>query len=319
MKTAGGSTRQRAKYSALALSVAMLIALREFGATARAADVTAAADTASAAALYEPLPPASAGTSAAGKSAVSTSPASIKSSAATADPSAPSESNTDQAPAPAVTTETVIVPASMPAPSYSRLGGGLRPSTPEIPQPTGGPEPGTAEIDRNVADAEAINYEARLNPQQIDPKLRSLQDFISEGDESSSLGVDLREEQRKLNSGEVANGLLIVGVRDGSPAAQGGLHASRHTARNVATGLAVAASLVFPPAVLAVPLLEQVNLGDSYDMIIGVDGTRVTNFMDFEDSLRYVQPGEIVYLSIVRNGDRVQVPVHVGSLTIAPF
>jgi hypothetical protein len=41
----------------------------------------------------------------------------------------------------------------------------------------------------------------------------------------------------------------------------------------------------------------------------------VVNFLDFEDRMRDVQPGEIVYLSIVRNGDRVQVPVHIESLT----
>ena len=85
------------------------------------------------------------------------------------------------------------------------------------------------------------------------------------------------------------------------------------TPRNVLTGVAVAATLFFPPAIVALPLLAQANLGDSYDMIIGVDGTRVSNFLDFEDQMREVQPGEIAYLSIVRNGDRVQVLLHVES------
>jgi hypothetical protein len=284
----------------------------------------AAADRSSAAALYELLPPAPATTPAAEKSAPSTSPVSATAStAATADnptaTSTPAAGHMDQSSAPAVTTETVIVPASMPAPSYIRQGGGLPPSTTEIPQSIGPPEPGTAEIERNAANSQAINYEAQPNPQQIDPQMRSLQDFINEGDESSPLGVDLREDQRKLNSGEVANGLLIIGVHTGSPAAKVGLHACRRTARNVLEGVAVAATLFFPPAVLAVPLLDNVNLGESYDMIIGVDGKRVTNFMDFEDSMRDLQPGERVYLSIVRNGDRMQVPVQVGSMSIAPF
>jgi PDZ domain len=320
MRTAGGSTRRRAKYSALAVSVAILIALGKTGATATAADARAAADTASAAALYEPLPTVPAATPAAGKSAHSTSPASATaSSAATADAKAPDASDPEQSPAPVVTTETVIVPASMPAPSYVQQGGGVPPSTTEIPQSVGPPEPGTAEIDRNVDDAQAVYYQAQQNPQMIDPQLHSLQEFINEGDETSPLGVELREDQRKLNSGEVANGLLIVGVRDGSAAAKVGLHACRRTARNVAAGLAVAAALFFPPAVLAVPLLDQVNFGEKYDMIIGVDGARVTNFMDFEDRTRDLEPGQIVYLSIVRNGDRMQVPVSVEALSIAPF
>ena len=65
---------------------------------------------------------------------------------------------------------------------------------------------------------------------------------------------------------------------------------------------------------LAIPIAAQVSLGESYDLIIGVDGTRVTNYLDFEDRLRDIQPGEIVYLSIVRDGKRLQVPVHVQAL-----
>jgi S1-C subfamily serine protease len=206
----------------------------------------------------------------------------------------------------------------MPAPSYVKQGAGVPPSTTEIPQSMGAPEPATADIDR-ATDSQAIYYQARENPQLIDPQLHSLQEFISEGDGSSPLGVELREDQRKLNSGEIANGLTIVGVRSGSAAAKGGLHACRRTAHAVLEGAAVLAMYFFPPAVLAVPLLEQVNLGDSYDMIIGVDGARVVNYLDFEDRMRDVQPGEIVYLSIVRNGDRVQIPVQVQSLSTAPF
>ena len=69
-----------------------------------------------------------------------------------------------------------------------------------------------------------------------------------------------------------------------------------------------------PIAVLLVPVLEQVPLGESYDLIIGVDGSRVTNFLEFADRLGDVQPGEIVYLSVLRNGGLVQVPVQVPAL-----
>jgi S1-C subfamily serine protease len=48
-------------------------------------------------------------------------------------------------------------------------------------------------------------------------------------------------------------------------------------------------------------------------LIIGVDGSRVTNFLDFYDCMRNVQPGEIVYLNILRNGHRVQVPMQITS------
>ena len=36
---------------------------------------------------------------------------------------------------------------------------------------------------------------------------------------------------------------------------------------------------------------------------------RVTNFLDFEDRLQYVQPGEILYLSVVHDGKREQLRI----------
>jgi len=286
----------------------VLFALGGYRGTVWAAD--SAADTA----IYEPVAAAAAVSPTAAGSA--SEPDNTLAPVA----SAPAVSHPDSPSTPRVTTE-VIVPSSMPAPSYVKEGADLPPSTteipqaPEAPQPStadGAPEPSTAEID-NAADAQAIYYQAHQNPQMIDPQLHSLQEFINEGDESSPLGVELREERRKLNSGEIADGLTIVDVRNGSAADKGGLHPCRHIARNVLQGVALAAALFFPPAVLAVPILEQVGVGETYDMIIGVDGTRVVNFLDFEDRMRDVQPGEIVYLSIVRNGDRMQVPLHVGS------
>jgi S1-C subfamily serine protease len=209
-------------------------------------------------------------------------------------------------------TKTVIVPDSMPAPEPPPAQASEPPTTTEIPQSVSGPQPGTAEID--PANAQIVTYQqAQENPQMIDPQLHTLQEFINEENPSSSLGVELREDQRKLDSGEVANGLLVVGVQAHSAAALAGLRPDKHTMRNVLQGAAIAASL-FPPAaplMFLVPVLNEVSLGETYDLIIGVDGTRVTNYLDFEDRLRDVRPGEIVYLSIVRNGQRVQVPVHI--------
>ena len=123
------------------------------------------------------------------------------------------------------------------------------------------------------------------------------------------LGVEVREDHRKLKSGENATGLLIIGVASGSPAAKAGLHAHTDTARNVLEGAAVAGALVFPPAVLLAPIIASVPLGESYDLIIAVDGWRVMNFVEFEDRLHDLQPGEIVYLSVIRDGSRLQIPL----------
>ncbi len=141
--------------------------------------------------------------------------------------------------------------------------------------------------------------------------------FESEGELSTAFGMQLREARRTLNSGERADGLLITAVEKNSPAAAVGLHAYSHGVHDALIGVATAGALVLwmvpggQLAVLLVPVLGSTHLGESYDMIIGVDGTRVMNFLDFQDQMRDLQPGEVIYLSVVRNGKRVQVTMPV--------
>jgi S1-C subfamily serine protease len=144
-------------------------------------------------------------------------------------------------------------------------------------------------------------------------QLKNLQEYDSGGELSTSLGMQLREDRRALKSGEEADGLLITGVRNGSPAADAGLHPYNATRHNMMTGVAMAGAMFFPPAILLVPALDYSGVGESYDLIIGVDGARVRNFLDYQDCTRNLKPGEMIYLSIVRNGKRVQL-----TLTIPP-
>lgn len=200
-------------------------------------------------------------------------------------------------------------------PSYVRLGTATPPTAAEIP-------PNAMQLDDDDAQetnstGPVVSYEKSHDPPAVQTQLRSLQEFVNDGDNTSSLGIQVREERRSLKSGGEANGLLIISVVEGSPAAQAGLHAYRHTASDLLQVGSVVASIVFPPAILAVPVFEEVHIGDSYDLIIGVDGNRVTNFLDFEDTMREVRPGEIVYLSVVRDGSRMQIPVHVPT-TFSP-
>ncbi len=44
---------------------------------------------------------------------------------------------------------------------------------------------------------------------------------------------------------------------------------------------------------VVIPAIDYMQVGESYDMIIGVDGSRVTNFLDFQDRMHDLQPGEI--------------------------
>jgi S1-C subfamily serine protease len=140
-------------------------------------------------------------------------------------------------------------------------------------------------------------------------RLHSLQEFMKEGGNASPLGVELEEGARRGRNGREIDGLLVVALQPGSPAERGGVQAGHRAAHYVVEGAAIAASLVFPPALLAVPVIETTQFGKNYDLIIGIDGNRVTNFMDFQDQLRDAQSGETVYLNILRRDKRLQVPV----------
>ncbi len=287
-----------------------------------AATADVPADAAGAVALYERIAPAAIPTPSAATPEArtsGTSPASRESAGVAGTDSPALATSPPKRSPPPVVTKTVILPDTGPEIAPPPGNDGFPPSTTEIPQANGNLRSDAAEAEHQQANALVVDYATQQDPRMIDPRLHSLQDFMREGGEISPLGLDLDEAQRKLDSGEVANGLLIVGVRQGSAAAKSGLRANRRTARDILEGVAVAAALFFPPAVLAVPVIEQVKLGESYDMIIGVDGTRVVSFAEFEASMRDIEPGEIVYLSIVRDGKRMQVPVHIGSLSYAPF
>jgi hypothetical protein len=169
-------------------------------------------------------------------------------------------------------------------------------------------DPGAAGFDSN---SDIANYERFQNPNSFQSQLPVQQFMNDEDNVISPLGVEVREDQRKLKSGETPTGLLIVSVTSGSPAAKAGLHAHTDTTRNVLGGAAIAGALVFPPVVLLAPIIASVPLGESYDLIIAIDGWRVMNFVEFEDRLHDLQPGEIVYLSVIRNGSRLQVSVKI--------
>lgn len=147
-----------------------------------------------------------------------------------------------------------------------------------------------------------------LPPEQ----LRRLQQFDSEGELATPFGMQLREARRTLKSGEEADGLLVTAVEKGSPAAAVGLHAYTHNVHDALTAAAMVGAVFSGGlAVVVIPALDYMQVGESYDLIIGVDGSRVTNFLDFQDRMRDLQPGEVIYLSVVRDGKRLQVTMPV--------
>jgi hypothetical protein len=192
------------------------------------------------------------------------------------------------------------------------------PSTAEIPQSqaTGqssasGAQPDPLNDAQDYTNPEIANYEAAQEGVTDPAQMQSLRAFMAEGSITSPIGLELREATRSLATGQEADGLLVLKVDPGSPAAIAGLHGCHHAINSALTGAAIAATMWFPPAMFVLPILAQSHIGQSYDLIIGVDGNRVTNFLDFEDHMREVRGGELVYFSIVRDGHRRQVTVKI--------
>ncbi len=186
---------------------------------------------------------------------------------------------------------------------------------PAVNEPSSGgdEEPGSTASGRQAPDYDPLNPP----PPPAVPDVHSLREFLDQMTETSPLGVELREEQSKLKTGERVSGLAIVSVIAGSPADRAGLRSYSGATHAVLEGMSMAAALVFPPAIIALSIIDQAHIGESYDLIIGVDGRRVGNLIEFEDQMRVVKPGQIVYLSLIRDGARLQIAVNLPPLTNA--
>ncbi|GEM_PF-1853512 len=149
------------------------------------------------------------------------------------------------------------------------------------------------------------------------PPVATLNEFLMNGSYTSVLGIEVREGSAPLADGTEVEGLVVQSVLPGSPAARAGIQPYRATTHYLIDGAFAAASLVFPPAMLVMAAVDQSRIGTSFDLVIGVDGVRVTNVLEFDDQVRNVKPGDIVYLNIVRGGKRLQIPVEMPSVSFA--
>ena len=157
-------------------------------------------------------------------------------------------------------------------------------------------------------------YEMEQDLNQPEPQ--GLKDYLDENEQISVFGIELRLDSRKVEKD--IPGLLVVDVAPGSPGAAVGLRPFRQTTRDVLNGVGMLAAMAFPPAMVVVPIVEAVPLHENYDLIIGVDGVRVDSFLGFYEQVRNVRHGETIYLNLLRDGRRVQIPMRVSSAPPPP-
>ncbi|HVN90260.1 MAG TPA: PDZ domain-containing protein [Candidatus Binataceae bacterium] len=164
------------------------------------------------------------------------------------------------------------------------------------------------------SDSEGPPYQ--LEQEAADPEPQGLKGYLDANEQISIFGIELRVETRTAE--KEIQGLLVVDIEPGSPGAAAGLHPYRQPIRDVLNGVAMLGVMMFPPAIIVAPLVGSVPLHENYDLVIGIDGFRVASFLDFYERVRDTRPGEVIYLNILRNGHRVQVPLQITSAVPPP-
>ncbi len=138
------------------------------------------------------------------------------------------------------------------------------------------------------------------------------------------LGIRVFQNEGKLASGQILSGLAVTSVDQSGPAYDAGIRAQhlqmkKAAAQIGAAALCVGAAAFFPPALIGIPLVTR-TMGSprAYDVIVAIDAERIRDVSELENSLRYVKAGETIYVTIIRDGQRVQLRVPMPAVASAP-
>jgi S1-C subfamily serine protease len=125
------------------------------------------------------------------------------------------------------------------------------------------------------------------------------------------LGITVFRDRGKLASGEELDGLAVTSVDKLGPAYKAGIRAQRIQAKKAAeevgaTVLVLGAAAFFPPTLFVIPMLARMPSTKTYDVIVAIDARRVADVEELEDALRNATAGETIYLTLIRDGRRLQ-------------
>jgi len=148
--------------------------------------------------------------------------------------------------------------------------------------------------------------------------LGSVDDYLQEENpqhlhQVSELGIEVSDGVGKLASGTL-RGPAVIRVVPNSPASHSGLRGQRSIGKAALMGVFIAGGLFFPPAIFGAIVVAQSDIGESHDTIVAVDSERTRNVRELENAIDRSREGPILYLSIVRGGQRNQVRVFLHSV-----
>lgn len=175
------------------------------------------------------------------------------------------------------------------------------------------PETGQQSEAEEIGD-QGIPREGSLYPSALSPEVRPMRDYLRGGPRETheqnlgALGIQVEDAIDRFNGQDVW-GAEVLNVRPASPGALAGLQSRRAAVSIILQTVTIAGMLAFPPAAVGYMLVTYNRIGDWHDLIIGVDGERVHDVSDLENALGQVTEGDVVYLSVLRAGKRLQVTV----------
>lgn len=163
-----------------------------------------------------------------------------------------------------------------------------------------------------AAPSNSDQYNDETNPQAADggAAFADMDQFVTNDDVyQSPIGALLQHNCVDLVPRQLACGLAVLEVRPGSPAAIAGMRPYSGLVHTLLGATVVGVAMVFPPAFAAIGLVDNNHVGEAFDLIIGVDGQRVRAISDFQRALSQARLGDVLYVTIVRQGKRLQLPV----------
>lgn len=147
------------------------------------------------------------------------------------------------------------------------------------------------------------------------PRIDSLRDYLNTSGQPFTipqLGIAVHNGTARLQSGRFVDGVEVESLLErGTEAQDGPLEGPPY--RGVSTvliGASAVAAMFFPPAMIGAVIFGMTQSANG-DLIIGVDGHRITNAFELAEEVAEDKTGDTAYVAIVRNGRRLQVPVRV--------
>lgn len=127
----------------------------------------------------------------------------------------------------------------------------------------------------------------------------------------SPVGALLQHNCTELTDRQLVCGRAVLEVRPGSAAVAAGIRPYSGLGHILLGAGVISAAMVFPPAIAGLAFVEETHIGESFDVIIGVDGHRIRHITDFQDAISGVRIGDVIYLTVVRSGKRLQIPAKI--------